>query len=233
MVAVASEAVAVICGSRFVRDWAAQYNENTHIVWTGTPPTQQPPVPHASRRRIVTWAQSAPSQYKSDFDFIVGILVKVSIRVGASFTFRLYGCDPVDVEPNLDPLKRVGVTIEHVPYLPYDLFLSSLREVAVGLSSLSDVSPFNQGKSFGKILAYLDACVPIVCSDKADHSLLFDEKSAVVSNDPDRWVAAISDLLDDPEQRDQMSAAAYHLFQRELSTDAAAKKVAKVFEDVL
>ncbi|MEY8842268.1 hypothetical protein AB9K41_24835, partial [Cribrihabitans sp. XS_ASV171] len=59
--------------------------------------------------------------------------------------------------------------MELKPFMSYDEFLASLRDVAVGLSPVHPDSDFSKGKSFGKILAYLDAKVPVICSEAVDH----------------------------------------------------------------
>ncbi|MEY8842300.1 hypothetical protein AB9K41_24995, partial [Cribrihabitans sp. XS_ASV171] len=64
----ALEADGVICGSRFVRDWAAKLNNDTTVIWTGTPISDGPWPDHQDRARIVTWAQSDPLIYNHEFD---------------------------------------------------------------------------------------------------------------------------------------------------------------------
>jgi len=228
---VARRAKGVICGSRFVCDWASQLNTNTTIVWTGTPVSPNRPPPQAHRRRIVTWAQSAPIGYAAEFAMIHRIMCDVARR-SAPFTFRLYGWNAPPSHPYLDELRTLGVEIELLPFMPYTEFLRSLREVAVGLSPIVPVD-FTRGKSFGKILGYLDAGVPVVCSDEADHSLFFTPESGVVTNDHDTWVEAICGLLADSQSRQNMADAAYARFVSKLSIEAAAKSVDRFLRPLL
>ena len=112
-------------------------------------------------------------------------------------------------------------------------FLASLRDVAVGLSPIVAASPFSQGKSFGKILGYLDAGVPVIASDEADHALFFTAESGVVSNDPAVWEAAVARLLDDGAARAAMAGAARADMQRRLSVAAAAARLDGVLRGLL
>ena len=223
----ARAAQAVICGSRYIQTWARQFNANAPIVWTGSAQTSGPWPDHAARRPIVTWAQADPNAYPDEFDFVTDVLIKVRAKVGP-FTLRLYGLAADSDLSRVDRLRACGIETQLLGTLPYDEFLLSLRDVAVGLSPLITQSPFSQGKSFGKILGYLDAKVPVVCSDAADHALFFTPQTGIVTNDPDRWVGAIVDLLQDPAPRRALSEAAHTAFQAQLSVKVAAAKVDEI-----
>lgn len=220
---VAIRARGVIGGSRFIRDWAAERNPNTTVIWTGTPVSPSRPPPQAGRKRVVTWAQAAPLGYVAEFALVHRIMRDVAQR-SSPFIFRLYGWDAAPSHPYVDDLRSLGIEVEILPFMPYSDFLRSLRDVSVGLSPIVPVD-FSRGKSFGKILAYLDAGVPVVCSDEADHSLFFTRESGVVTNDHEVWVDAICGLLADPARRQAMVDAAHERFVTELSIEAAARRV--------
>jgi len=112
-----------------------------------------------------------------------------------------------------------------LPLLSYDRFVKSLYEVSIGLSPIVYAFEFSRGKSFGKILGYLDAKVPIIASDHADHGLFFSGESGVISNDPDRWIEAATFLLKDSCARNAMADRAFDLFRAQLTTPVAARKV--------
>lgn len=229
----AKGAAGVICGSRFIRDWARRFNSNARVVWTGTPITDAPWPDHADRGRIVTWAQSDPIGYDRDFRFVCDILQQVHAVTDTPFSLRLYGWQGPEDHPHLHPLRAAGIDIELFGMLPYDAFLASLRDTAVGLSPLLTVTDFNKGKSFGKILGYLDAGVPVIASDAADNALFFNADSGIVSNDPADWVHGISALLDDPQRRESMAQAAHRDLTRRLSIPVAARRVSAFLEETL
>lgn len=224
MEAAAGGSMGVICGSRFIRDWARQFNRNTEVVWTGTPISHGPWPAHADRMKIVTWAQSDPLAYPKEFAFVTRLLTSTRPEVGP-FTLRLYGWHAPHDHPSLLPFRDAGIALELRGTLPYDEFVMSLREVAVGLSPVMSQSEFSLGKSFGKVLGYLDAKVPVICSDKADHSEFFTAETGIVSNDLSVWRAALQMLLTDHTRRQSMADAAHAEFCQRLSTRVAAERV--------
>lgn len=219
-----AEAAGVIAGSRFIRDWARALNPNTAVVWTGTPVTQGPRPPHAERAPIIAWAQASPLGYPAELAFIAALDARLR-AAGARYRLRLYGL-PTEAEREAVRAQfALDADLELMPLLDYEAFLLSLREVAIGLSPIIAASEFSRGKSFGKILGYLDAAVPVIASDEADHALFFTVESGVISNDPAVWEAAILRLLPDPAAREKMAAAATAAMQARLTTKAAAGQV--------
>lgn len=214
----------VMAGSRHVAEWCAQWTPNVDVVWTGTELSDGPRPAHADRAPIVTWAQADPHGYPNEFAFVREVLLAARLRL-PELTLRLYGWKPGADETMLAPLRAADITVETKPPLSYDDFLLSLCEVAVGLSPISVQSPYSRGKSFGKILTYLDANVPVIASDEGDHSLFFDDASGVISNDPAVWADALVRLLSDPQARDAMAESAARKMEGQLSLSAAIDKV--------
>tara|TARA_R110000751_G_scaffold30663_6_gene78280 strand:- start:3040 stop:4008 length:969 start_codon:yes stop_codon:yes gene_type:complete len=234
MQALARQADAVICGSRHIRDWAAQYSSRTEVVWTGTPlPPDSRFIPaHTERKPLVVWAQTNPAKYLAELAFVTEVMEQVAAsRPGTAL--RLYDWREAEDDPRLERLRRAGVSLELLPAMPYDLFLESLGDTAVGLSAIRTVTPFSRGKSFGKVLGYLSARTPVICSDEADHACLFDNSSGVVSNDAAVWVAAILRLIDDPAAREAIADAADVKFRANLTTEVAAQSISSILETVL
>ncbi|MFV0383921.1 glycosyltransferase family protein [Paracoccus sp. (in: a-proteobacteria)] len=228
----AREAAGVICGSRYIHQWARRFSNNTSVVWTGTPMPTGTRRSHDMRQPVVTWAQATPLKYENEMAFCRDVMLKVVERRPGGVMLRLYGCKDQPNHPMLAELRRAGVRLELLGFLPYDQFLSSLEDVAVGLSVVYPQG-FSLGKSFGKILGYLDAQVPVICSDAVDHGLFFTEGSGVVSNDPDLWADQICDLLDNPERREAMARLASEQLKRRLSTPVAADLVGRFLGKVV
>ena len=228
----ARRALGVICGSAYIADWAGRLNPNAVVVWSGTPPGAGPWPAHRDRAPIVAWAQSEPLAYPTEFTEVREIALEL-LAAGTQFVLRLYGWKEDAEHASLAELRGAGCRIELIPPLPYDGFLASLREVAVGLSPLMETNPYSRGKSFGKILGYLDARVPVICSDAADHALFFTSHSGVVSNDRATWVSTIRAWLADPDLRERVAAAAHRDFLARLSTEAAAAAVHEFLDRTL
>lgn len=227
----ARHAVGVICGSRYIRDWAAQFSDNAQVIWTTTPISPSLISDVDKRQPIVTWAQSSPLGYPNELDFVSDVMTEVAHRRGPTH-LRLYGWDGPSDHPVLARLRDAGVMVELLPFMSYDAFIASLSTAAVGLSPIVPEG-FSKGKSFGKILAYLDAKVPVICSDEVDHELFFTPRSGVVSSDPEVWVREICRLLDDPAARADMASAAHDDYARRLSTGEGGRLTAKFLDRLL
>jgi glycosyltransferase involved in cell wall biosynthesis len=214
----------VIAGSRYIRDHHKSSNPNVAVIWTGTPISDCAWPSHSEREAkgppIVAWAQARPVDYDKELEFVAEIDRRLRAKE-CHHRLRLYG---VDTETDrLELARRFGpdCLLEFMPTLGYAEFLKSLRDVSVGLCPLISDSPFSRGKSFGKILAYLAAGVPVIASDAADHALLFDAESGIVSNDSATWARAAQELLADPLKRDRMADHAGILLHERLSLDAS------------
>lgn len=212
----ARASVGVICGSRYIRDWAARFSDNARVIWTTTPIRERRPGGAGPGEPVVTWAQSSPLGYPAELEFITEVMTEVARRRGPT-RLRLYGWDAGSDHPALERLRAASLEIELLPFMPYEDFIESLSGVSLGLSPIVP-DGFSNGKSFGKILAYLDASVPVICSDEVDHSLFFTPRSGVVSNDRAVWVTEICRLLGDPAARTAMAAEAHADYLRRLST---------------
>ncbi|QYZ70539.1 glycosyltransferase family protein [Neotabrizicola shimadae] len=221
--ATARGAMGVVCGSRFIRDWAAGLNARAEVIWTGTPVSPVPPPDQRTRGAVVAWAQASPAGYPMELAFVQELTRRLWAR-GLRFRLRLYGVGTAE-EAAIRAGFGPGADLELMPLMGYDAFLASLRDVAVGLSPIIAASPFSRGKSFGKILGYLDAGVPVIASDEADHALFFTPESGVVSNDPAVWEAAVARLLGDGDARAAMAGAARAEMERRLSVTAAAARL--------
>ena len=117
--------------------------------------------------------------------------------------------------------------------MPYDRFLCALDDVAVGLSPICPETPFSRGKSFGKVLAYLDRGVPVIASDEADHSLFFTPGTGIIGNDPALWAEAVEGLLGDAAARQAMADAGHAALCARLSTAAAARQVDRLLRGLI
>lgn len=217
-------ATAVMAGSRYVAAWCRQHNANTHVIWTGSRPVEAKWPDHTARGPILTWAQSNPVKYPREFDFVVAVMERIA-KQRDGLTLRLYGGDAARDGGRSTHLERLGVKVQWMPFMDYTAFIRSLGDVAVGFSPIAMESEFSKGKSFGKILAYINAHVPVITSDEVDHGAFFTPGSGIVSNDPEAWVREAVALLDAPERRNDMARTAYDLFMQNMSLEVTATKV--------
>lgn len=219
---------AVVTGSSELAHCFSPYNKHVHIVWTGsylcpnkfaTPPSRRPP--------IVAWAHSIPFEYPLEARLIQDIMLKVATRT--SCEFWLYGVkDTSQARAYLEPLEKAGVKTNSLPPMTYRKFVRSLENVAVGLHPVCPEHAFSRGKSFGKLLAYMAAQVPIVASRELDHPLFFrngQSATLITNNNADIWATAILELINDFKKRDSYAAAAGIDYKARLTTRCAAEKI--------
>lgn len=225
-------AAGVMVGSQYLQGWHAKRCSNTEIIWTGSPSMSGPRKPHTHRDKILAWAQAAPLSYEKELDFVIALDAQLRLS-GSDHRLRFYGIATPQQEAELRGMFKTASHVETVPPLTYDDYLTSLQDVAVGLSPVMSQTEFSRGKSFGKVLGYLDAKVPAIVSDEADHAQFFEPETGVVTNDISVWRQSALDLLASPERRTAMSDAAYDAFQQQLSLRAAATKVDRFLRQTL
>lgn len=222
----------VIAGSSFISDWCLAHNANTNVVWTGTPVSVEERPDHHDRPPVIAWAQRAPLRYPRELEFVRAFYFALK-ATGRNFTLRLYGANSEDERRAIHQAFGPSENIVLYPRFEYGDFLRSLRSVAVGLSPIMTQSEFSRGKSFGKILGYLDAKVPVIASDEADHAQFFTPESGVITNDPAEWVREAGRLLDDARLRNRMAENAFQLFESRLTREAAADRVDAFLREIV
>lgn len=222
----------VIAGSRYVADWARGQGAEAHVVWTGTPASDTRLIGHGDRPPIVAWAQSRPGDYVEEAALVRRVMGRVA-AYHPGVRLRLYDRRAGDDDGLLQSFEDAGIQTEQVSNMRYSDYLASFDQVAIGLAPLCASTPFSRGKSFGKVLAYLDRGVPVVASDMADHADFFTSRTGVITNDEGVWIDRILELLDDPVARDHMADAAHDAFAARLTTEAAAGHVERILQDVL
>lgn len=224
---------AVTAGSAYVADWClAAGAPRAEIIWTGTPPSARARVPATRRPPVVAWAQTRPVTYVREAALVARLMQDLAARQ-PGVTLRLYDRRFGDDPGFLDPFRAKGVTVEWIKACSYKEYLASFDDVAVGLAPLAPDTPFSRGKSFGKVLAYLDRGVPVIGSDAGEHGRFFTPETGVITNDSAAWVTALDQLLTDPARRQAMADAATAAFRSRLTTEVAAKAMIKTLEGLM
>jgi glycosyltransferase involved in cell wall biosynthesis len=226
---------AVIAGSRAVARFCQQHNANVHVVWTGTPVSTTRRRPQADRPPIVAWAALYPSHCPAEADFLLDVLKSLKERT-SDFQFLLYCDDGSAAYYEFSGwFRALGVDVITRPFISdYSEFLASLEDVAVGLAPLVDVGGFSGGKSFGKVLAYMDRGVPIVTHPVVDHPVFFKTGiNGYMVEEAKVWAEVIARLLANPIERQQVADAAHGDLERRLSTREAAARVDTVLRSVV
>ena len=217
----------VIAGSRFIADWCRARGAVADVVWTGAPASPRARVPHDRRPPVVAWAQTRPMDYRREAELVRSVMAQV-VRRRPGARLRLYDRLPGDDPGFAGWFEAEGIPVEWCQRRSYRDYAGSLDDVSIGLAPLCPETPFSRGKSFGKVLAYLDRQVPVIGSDAGEHGAFFGPDTGVISNDPGHWVDAAAGLLEDADARSRISASAHRDFCARLSLPATASRIDRV-----
>lgn len=222
----------VMAGSAYIADWCRGQGAAAQVVWTGMPVSRRRHPPHEGRPPVVAWAQTRPMTYVREADLVLEVMARLA-SVRPDVRLRLYDRRPGDDPAFAARFRAAGIHTEWNAAMALPDYLASFDDVSIGLAPLCPETPFSRGKSFGKILGYLDRCVPVIASDEGEHGRLFGPGSGIVSNDPAVWVAKAAWLLSEAESRRSMAESGFSLFRSRLSTEAATLHVAEVLTNVM
>lgn len=223
----------VVAGSSSVANWCRQYNRRVEVIWTCTRPSATVQ-PERDRENVVTWAHSDPEGYPMEAEFVRTVMSKVTPRKG--LVFRLYGVkDQARLSRQYEGALPYQANLEVRPYMSYEKFLASLREAAIGLHVVAEGSPYSLGKSFGKVLAYLDSGVAVIASPALDHPRFFISgvNGVLPPHNAKLWAQAVDELLDAPDRRRAIVAKAYGDFTNRLTMDVFAYRLGAAMDKVI
>jgi hypothetical protein len=226
------EAAAVVGGSRFVTNWMAQHCKGpARVIWTCTPHSgSQLKTRPADREPIVAWAHDTPLGYPHEADLMQKVFIGIAQRTRA--ILWLFGTTEDEAREWFAPVRAAGGTCVAVPRMPYEQYLDKVAEAAVGLQPVCLESDFCRGKSFGKVLAYLNGRVANVVSNNVDHPLFFRnaENGYLVDNVVEDWVGPIVKLLEDKQHREEVAFAGHRDFERRFTYARFGERMISVFK---
>lgn len=223
----------VMAGSEYIADWCRRAGaRQVDIAWTGAPVSTARRVPQAVRPPVIAWAQTRPMTYTREAALLRAVLQRV-LRLRPDTVVRLFDRQPGDDPGFAESFRFGGGRVEWVSARSYSGYLRLLDDVAVGVAPLAPETPFSRGKSFGKILGYLDRHVPVVASRTGEPARFFTPETGILAKSVEDWCDALIRLLDDSAARADMAEAAFHAFQAQLSTAAASRRVDHLLRAVI
>lgn len=190
----AKQAALCIAGSENVANWLKKYNTNVQVVWTSSQdinvkkPTNSLP--------IICWATSTPFNYPIEAEFVKNLISKLKIN----FDFQFYLIGVKNQEEAQNYLLQIDKGLDKLysfPFVPYKSLLEILTKVDIGLAPIfPENNPFSSGKSFGKVLAYLNTECLCVASNNLEHRKFFDGNNGLLCDDSlDHWYKDIEKAL--------------------------------------
>jgi glycosyltransferase involved in cell wall biosynthesis len=186
---------AVTAGSRYLADWAARYNRRVTVLPTGVDPAEyRPTAVIPASRPVIGWIGTRINLMY--LHAVVPALQRVArqrpdvtLKVVSDGTFEVPGVTVVN-----QPWTRAGEAEE-------------LAGFTAGIMPLPD-DPWTRGKCGVKILQYLAAGVPVVCSPVgANRDIVAHGHNGYFATSEEQWVARLDELLVDAGLRARFAQA--------------------------
>lgn len=212
-----------IAGSRYVASFLNQYCEQVKVIWTGSKPLDHTDGLEKVDPPVIAWACSDPFRYAEEGKLVQEILTSLPNNIHCQFW--LIGVQDFNKGSDfIQPIIDHGISCKLIPFLPYSKLLDELKKVTIGLAPLlPEESPFSAGKSFGKVLTYLNTNAVVIASNCVDHPLFFREGvNGFLASTISEWTQAIEFLLDNPQARLGIAEKAKSDYLERLSVQACA-----------
>lgn len=196
----------------------ARIPEQVHILPSVIDLTKYPPRGPAKKEGPLTIGWMGTESNLHYLDVVRQPLARLCRRV-EGLTVRIVCEKPIELE---------GVKVEH---RPFDAARESedLRDFDLAIAPLVE-DPWTRGKISTKVLAYFASGLPVVASDVASNRLYVkDGENALLAGTLPEWEEHLGALLQSPERRDQMGAAARASVEREFSIAAVVPKYVELF----
>jgi glycosyltransferase involved in cell wall biosynthesis len=139
--------------------------------------------------------------------------------------FELFGTIPMP-----DSLRSFGARVTHHPFnSDYEAFLRQLGKLgwSVGLAPLADI-PFNTVKANTKWVEYTSAGIAVIASDHPVYRTSCAMDCGILAKD-DGWFDAMTHLLDNTSEREEMTARARRKLEREFNPERLRLQLLSVF----
>lgn len=225
---------AAIAGSHYVANFLKQHCRQVEVIWTSSEPLQHSSPPVKADPPVVCWACADPHAMHEEASLVQEVMLGLSDHLRCQF-WLIGAQDQSKGQAFVQPLIDRGIPCKVFPFMEYGKLLKTLEKVSIGLAPLLiDKSPFSAGKSFGKVLAYLNAYTVVVASDCAEYPLFFrNRENGILISDPSEWVKSVEFLLSHPDQVRHMGEQAKQDYLTRLSVQEAARRTDSLFRQVL
>ena len=220
MDAICRLAAHVTAGNAYLADYARQHNANVTVIPTTIDTESYQPVPKtADGIPVIGWTGSATTaMYIEDMRDVLA-------ELGRSHRYRLR----IIGAPSFEPVP--GVETEVLPWSSK----SEVRDLVpldAGLMPLRD-DAWARGKCGLKALQYMAMGIPAVCSPVGVNREIVDHgRNGFLASTPEEWLARLREILDQPELRRRMGAAARETVEAKYSAHAQAPRMAAVLRSI-
>jgi glycosyltransferase involved in cell wall biosynthesis len=225
---------AATAGSHYIANFLKQYCQHVEVIWTGSQPLQHSQPPIKANPPVVCWACADPHAMHEEASVVQAIMLRLSSHLPCQFW--LIGVqDRSKGEAFVQPIADRGIPCKVFPFMPYGKLLKTLEQVSIGLAPLViEKSPFSAGKSFGKVLAYLNTYTVVVATDCVEHPLFFRSgENGILVSTLAEWVESVEFLLSHPARLRQMAEQAKADYVARLSIQEVARRTDLLFRQLV
>ncbi len=207
-----SGATSVIAGNAYLAAWASRHHHRVAVVPTAVDLGAYPDEPAADTEPVVGWMGT-----KSNLMYLRPVLPAL-VRVAREHALKLR----VVSDGVLD--SPFAIEVEQQPWSLADE-VADLRSFRIGIMPLPD-DEWTRGKCGLKVLQYLAAGVPVVCSPVgANREIVEDGVNGLFAASEDEWVEQVGALLQDAPRRRRLAEVGRRTVAEGYSVEASLEKL--------
>ncbi len=211
---------AVVAGNRFLAERAAILNPRVSVIPTCVRLDRyEKATRRASHSRCVIGWVGSPSTVKY-LELIVEPLAILGKE--SDLTLRIVGAGATRLP------QFAQVRVESHPSIPYDP-VRFVPHFDIGVMPLADTE-WERGKCGSKLLEYMAAGIPAVCSDVGENSRIIENGvTGFLARDADEWISALRLLVNESRLRQSIGLAG----RERVRADYSAEIVASLWRECL
>jgi glycosyltransferase involved in cell wall biosynthesis len=204
-------AKAVIAGNNYLAEYAKRFNPNVTVI--------------PSSIDVGAYRRAADSNTIG----WIGSRTTLSYLKPLSSVFKQLGIRPRVIASG-DP-RQLNFDVEFRPW-QLETEGEELAQVGIGIAPLPD-TPWENGKCGVKVLQYMACGMPVVASPVGvQQQFVQHGVTGFLAANEAEWTQCLRELIDKPDLREKMGAAARDVVTREYDVARAAQKVASVLRSV-
>lgn len=212
-------ATAVVCGNRYLADYATRWANDVTIIPTVVDTRAYVPLERARNEEPVTigWIGS-PSTWRYVRPFLP--LLEELARTGRA-RFHAMGAGIAAAGDTFTGMRHIEWTAERE--------IDEIQAMDIGIMPLVD-EPFERGKCGYKLIQYMACGLPVVASPVGVNRSIVTDETGYLAEDQARWRHALDRLIGDPALRARLGAAGRRRAMASYSLEATASQLVALFE---
>lgn len=197
-------------GNEYLADYARQFNPNIQIIPTVVDTNFYPAMPKSYEKEQICIGWSGSFSTVAHFEHILPALTELKRKYGDKICFKLIG----DANYSRPELQLRGTAWQK------STEISELSGIDIGIMPLPD-DEWTRGKCGLKSLVYMSSLIPTVVSPVGVNARIVEDNiNGLWATTQEEWVEKISLLVENPELRARLAAAARQTIESNYSVAA-------------